>query len=70
MAVIGEDDRFIEAVLHRLGLGQSGVDVDAGDLGASRGGVVVDAAPRDHLAADARLDVDIVAEWRRIDGER
>ena len=70
MTFVREHDCLVEAVLHGLGLGQSRIDVDAGDLGTGGGGVVVDPAPaRDH-AADAALDVDVVAERRDVDRER
>ena len=67
--VVGQHDRLVEAVLHRLGLGESAVHVDAGALRARRGDVVVDATPRGHHAADAVVDVDVGAEGRGDDEE-
>src|SRR2546428_417399 len=66
VAVVGQDDRLVEAGLLRLGLRQRGVHVRAGDLAARGDGVVVDAAPRGDLRRDAALDRNIVAEG---DGE-
>ena len=70
VTILGQHDRLVEPVLHRLGLGQGGVDIDAGDLGAGRCDVIVDAPPARHHAADTAVDFDIVAKGRHVDGER
>ena len=57
MAVAGEHDRLVVAIQFGLGAGEGGVDVDAGDLCARRGGIVLDPRPR----RDTRLQALVVS---------
>src|SRR4029077_904341 len=69
MTVVGQHDRLVEAVFHGLGLGERGVDVDAGDLGPCGCRIVVNASPARHHAANATLDVDVIPEGADVNGE-
>ena len=66
---MGQHDRLVEAIFHRLGLGECRVDVDARDLGPGRRRIVIDPSPAGHHASDAALNVDVITEGGDIDGE-
>ena len=70
MPLVGQHDRLVEAVFLGLRFGQCRIDVNASDLGPGRRRIVVDAPPARHHAADAPLDVDVIAEGRHVDGKR
>ena len=69
VAVAGEHDRLVEAVLLRLRLGERGVDVDAGHFRPRRNRQLVDAAPGGGHAADALVEVQVRAEGRDVHQE-
>ena len=66
VALVGEHDGLVEAVLHRLAFGKGRVDIRADDFGACGDGVVVDAPPGGDGAAHA-AGIDVVAS--RLRGE-
>ena len=67
MAVDGQHDRLVVACLDRFCLGERRLRVRASHLRARREGLVRNAPPAAHHAADARLDLDVVAERSRVD---
>src|SRR5438552_3705036 len=67
VAVNCQHDRFVVACLDRFCLGERRLRIRASHLRARREGLVRNAPPAAHHAADARLDLDIVAERSRVD---
>ena len=69
MAVLIQEDGFVESVVARFVAGQGAVDVGAADLGARRNGVVFDAPPGTYAGVDSVLCMQIFAEGQRDDGK-
>ena len=69
VAVDGQHDRLVKPRLDRLGLRERRLRVRAGDLRSRGQRLVRHAPPRADHAADARLDLDVVAERNRVDEE-
>ena len=69
MPLDGHHDRLVEAVFDGLRLRQGRLRVGACDLRPRRQRLVRDAPPAAHHAADARFDLDVLAEWDGVDEE-
>src|SRR5262249_1610461 len=61
-----EDDRLIEAVLQRLGLRKRRVHIRPRHLGTSRQRAVWNPPPAGDGAADAAVDLDVIAHRRAV----
>jgi hypothetical protein len=70
VAVLGEEDGFVEAVAAGLVAGERAVDVGAADFRSRGDGVVVHPAPGAHAGVQALAAVEVVAEGQRHDGKR
>ncbi len=69
MSVNREHYRLVVACLVRLGFGQRRLGVRAGDLGPRGESLVRHASPAADHAAQAALDLDVVAKWNGVDEE-